>query len=245
MADFRIVIQARTTSTRLPRKVLLPLCGMSVLEVMLKRLERFRENILVATTDDGTEKEIVEICRQHPVDYCQGSTDDVLGRFYQGLKALNFKPEDIVVRLTSDCPLMDAALIANMLEKYRQSHGGGYFSNTLKRTYPRGLDVEIFTFEMLEMAHFQATETHEREHVTPFFYREDSVYTLVNYENSADHSAYRLTLDEPDDYCLIQAVYDRLECKTDFDYKKLIQLLDKDEELAKINARVAQKELKK
>ncbi len=225
------------TSTRLPAKVTLPLCGKSVLEVMLERLDKFKDNIIIATTDDGSQMPIVELCKRLHVDYFEGDTDDVLARYYHS--ALKFGADDatIIVRCTSDCPLIDADIIKNTIEFYKNSDAE-YLCACQESGFPRGMDTEVFTFKHLKEAYLKAITEHHKEHVTPYI--KENVKTAV-YQNTQDHSKYRLTLDEKDDYTAIKEIYQKLDCKTDFSYEKLIQVLEENPYIYEINKHVEQK----
>ena len=235
----RIIIQARMTSTRLPGKVLLPLCGDTVLGIMLRRLEAFKDAIIIATTDDGSEAPIVAWCEEHGIPCHRGSTEDVLSRYYNA--AVAFGERGTIIRLTSDCPLIDPEVIRAMLDQF-DSGAYDYLSNTTSRTFPRGLDTEIFTFEALKSAHEKALLPLEREHVTPYIHTtHKEQFRIGQFADTADHSRYRLTLDEPDDYAMIQALYEKLGCRTDFDYHTLVDTLEAHPKIAAMNAHVEQK----
>ncbi|MGM0623945.1 MAG: cytidylyltransferase domain-containing protein [Campylobacterota bacterium] len=236
-----IIIQARMTSTRLPKKVMLALCGTSVLGMMLRRLERFRDNIIIATTDDGSEAPIVAFARQEGLRYHRGDTDDVLSRYYESGIKYGAEDEDIIVRLTSDCPLIDADIVQRCIETFTQKEVD-YLSNISPRTYPRGLDCEVFSFGSLQKAFFRAKQPHEREHVTPFIHTtHKGEFTHASVVDNEDNAAYRLTLDEKADYEAIKEVYRLLDCRSDFSYQTLIEVLKANPHVKLINKDVAQK----
>lgn len=235
--NLKIIIQARMTSTRLPAKVTLPLCGKTVLEVMLKRLEKFKKNIIIATTNDGSQTPIVELCKALHVEYFEGDTDDVLSRYYHSAVKFGANDETLIVRCTSDCPLIDADVIEETINFYQKSDAQ-YICACQESGFPRGLDTEVFSFKLLKDAYHHATTAHEKEHVTPYI---KANHTTDSYKNSKDHSKYRLTLDEADDYKAIQELYDKLECKTDFSYEKLIETLEQNPYIYEINKHVEQK----
>jgi len=241
MSELFIIIQARMTSTRLPKKVLLPLCGKTVLEVMLERLKKWKDNIIIATTDDGSEVPIVELCEHINMPYFKGSITNVLSRYYQTAKKFGAKKDDIIIRLTSDCPLIDASVLEKTLDFYKQGHYD-YVSNRRNQTFPIGLDVEVFSFKVLQEAYQKATTAYEKEHVTPYLYvSEKEHYKIGSYKDSSDNSRYRLTLDEEDDYKAIKEVYKLFNNQTDFSYHDLINMLEENPYIYKINQNVAQK----
>ena len=239
-----IIIQARMTSTRLPNKVMLPLCGKSVLEVMIDRLGVFKNDIIIATTDDGSEKPIVDLCERLGLKYHRGDTDDVLGRYYEAGVKYGAQDDDTIVRLTSDCPFIDPQIVAECIEKF-QKQGCDYLSNTgKKRTYPRGLDVEVLSFKSLQEAFFRGKKPYEREHVTPFIHTSNrSEFKIGHYQAKEDKSFYRLTLDDSKDYEAIVQLYELLNCCTDFSYEKLLETLHNNPYIYEINKEVEQKKM--
>ena len=231
------------TSSRLPGKVMLPLCGKPVLQVMLERLECFKDNIIIATTDDGTEQPIVELCQRLNVRYFHGDTNNVLKRYYDTAIEFNVKDEDTIVRLTSDCPLIDPFVIQSSIE-YFNNNQFDYVAAGAATGFPRGMDTEVFSFHLLKEAFFNATEDYEKEHVTPYIYKTcGHQLALGQFQNSNEHSRYRLTLDEDLDYKVIQEIYNQMHCRTDFSYNEMINLLIKNPYICEINAQVEQKKL--
>lgn len=207
------VTQARLGSSRLPGKVLKQIQNKTLLQIHLERILQSKQinKLLVATTkEQGTEK-IVSIARQLGVTAYQGSVDDVLDRFYQALQA---EAPEYVVRLTSDCPLIDAALIDQVIE-HVVSSGADYGSNTLQPTYPDGQDVEVFKFSALEQAWGQAQLKSEREHVTPFIWKnsthfQKSLFSSYNFSSPTDYSQVRLTVDEQSDLDVVTTLVQQL-----------------------------------
>lgn len=233
-----IIIQARMTSTRLPGKVMLRLCGKSVLEVMLERLRGFYDHIIIATTNDGTEAPIVALCEGLHVKIFQGSTEDVLNRYYGAATAFGAKAGDTIVRLTSDCPLSDPHILTQALELHTQDPLS-YVSVDITQSYPRGMDAEVFAFEWLERAQNEASTSYEREHVTPYIRSLNIRKQHVTCKHNDSH--FRLTLDTQEDYEVISKLYEKLECRTDFNYDELRQLLYAHPQITALNAHVEQK----
>ncbi len=231
------------TSTRLPGKIMLPLCNKPVLQVMLERLQRFKSSIIIATTNDGTDKPIVELCQRLGVRYFQGDTNNVLERYYLAATQFDAQYGDEIVRLTSDCPLIDPVVTQSTIDFFI-NHSFDYVSAGTSSGFPRGMDTEVFSYDLLKEAHHNATQDFEKEHVTPYFYKTcHEKYSLGQYRNSKDHSKFRLTLDEKSDYLAIQEVYKKLSCKTDFDYDDLIKILENNPYIYELNAAVEQKKL--
>lgn len=233
------IIQARMGSTRLPGKVLMKLAGRSVLAHVLERASAAKglTQAVVATTMADADAAIVDECSRLGVGVYRGSEEDVLDRYFRA--AEKFGAERIV-RITSDCPLYDGGLLDRMLTKFNAD----YMSNVLRRTFPRGLDTEIFTFANLKRAHREAKESREREHVTPYFYQHPELFRLQSYEEAPDLSAHRWTLDTAEDWELIQRVYAALyRPRRIFTTGEVLNLLRERPELTKINAHIEQKKL--
>jgi spore coat polysaccharide biosynthesis protein SpsF len=238
-ARLGIITQARMTSTRLPGKVLLALGETDLLTCHIRRLSWARELLFVATTENRSDDLVAEKSRTLQIPCFRGSENDVLSRFF--FTALQYQL-DIIVRVTSDCPLIDGYLIAEGLRIYKTFNNSRmYLSNGIERTYPRGFDFEIFSFELLKEAHENALTIAEREHVTPFMYQgEDKNITRHHFKRSVDKSGYRLTVDESKDYDLIKILVEKYgaDKKTS---EELIELMDMHPELAEINLSVEQK----
>jgi len=238
-----IIIQARMTSTRLPKKVMLPLCNKTVLEVVIDRLEKYKNNIIIATTNDGTEEPIINLCKKINVKYSQGSVNNVLERYYQSAKEYGATQNDLIVRITSDCPLIDITMMEKVIEMYKKGNYD-YISNRINRTIPVGLDVEILNFELLEQTYLHAKEDFEKEHVTPYIYlSHNKNYNIGSCEEIEDNSQYRLTLDEDKDYEAIKEIYKKFNNSLDFNYNDLISMLRENDYISKINESVKQKTL--
>ncbi len=233
------IIQARMGSTRLPGKVMRPLPGGSVLEHVLARVRDAKrlDEAAVATTVAPEDDIIAENCGRWGVPCVRGSESDVLGRYQQAAAELR---GEWIVRVTSDCPLFDGALLDRMLGTF----DADYLSNGLRRTFPRGLDAEIFTIASLERAHREARHDHEREHVTPYFYQHPELFRLQSFTGEPDLSHLRWTLDTPEDWELISAIYGALHRPgRNFSTEDTLALLRERPELMKLNAGVEQKKL--
>jgi spore coat polysaccharide biosynthesis protein SpsF len=232
-------------STRLPGKVLKPLCGQSVLAHVVERVRSAHgvDAIVVATSTLLADDVIASEAGILGARVFRGSEVDVLSRFDGAAREV---AADIVVRVTADCPLFDGSLLAFMLERFGRSIATGqtvdYLSNTLVRTYPRGLDAEIFTAAALRQAHDRAREDFEREHVTPYIYRHPELFRCENYTGTPDRSRYRWTLDTEEDWRLIEAVYAALwQPARLFSSDEVIDLLQREPAIVALNAHVEQK----
>lgn len=242
------IIQARMGSTRLPGKVMRTLCGKTILGHVLARVKAAKrlDTIVVATTAAEADRDIVEECRRWGVLSFRGSEEDVLARYHGAAMASH---AETIVRITSDCPLYDPTLLDDMLIAFaaarRQNPPVDYLSNTQRRTYPRGLDTEIFTFAALDRAWHETAQPHEREHVTPYFYQHPERFRLQSYEAAEDHSGLRWTLDTPEDWEFVTAVYSALGHEGNcFTTEQVLKLLKAKPELSQLNAQVEQKKFK-
>ena len=246
MSKPTVIIQARMGSTRLPCKVLMPLpyvsgiaCGDNVLYQVCKRALAIHgiDQLIIATTTQAKDNVIEKWAEKNAILSYRGSEDDVLDRFYQA--ALLYEA-DPIIRITGDCPCIDPEIISAMLERYYKSNAD-YLSNTLNRTFPHGLDAEIFSFAALKKAHREVSDNYSREHVTPYLYQ-SGLFQCVGYEdpNALDVNPHiRVTLDTPEDSIVIYALYDLLG--TDFSYQNILDAFAKYPWLRLINQNIRQK----
>lgn len=236
------VLQARTSSSRLPGKVMLPLMGAPMLARQIERLNRSNciDRLVVATSDRPDDDCVAELAEGAGIAAFRGSLDDVLDR-YHGAAA----PHDPthVVRVTGDCPLADWKVIDDAIE-FAVQGGFDYASNTLNPTWPDGLDVEVVTFEALATAWRESQNPLEREHVMPFITRRPERFRLGSFEGDTDLSALRWTVDEPADYELVSRVYAALyPANPSFTTADILRLLKSDPALLAINAGIERNEL--
>lgn len=205
------ILQARMSSTRLPGKVLRPLAGAPMIVRQIERLRRAKriDTLVVATSFERSDDVLAEICTNAPVAVFRGELDDVLARYVGALDAFGEGARH-VVRLTADCPLCDPGLIDAVIEQHLAT-GADYTANTWgRRTFPKGLDADIVKAEVLRQAAEEAAEPYEREHVLPFVYRRPERFELRGLTQDADEGEVRWTVDTPEDYDFVSAVYDRL-----------------------------------
>lgn len=240
------LVQARVGSTRLPGKILKEICGKTILHHEIDRLKKCKEidEIVIATTDKEDDDKIVNEAKKLSVKYFRGSENDVLSRFYYSAKENN---ADIIVRVTSDCPCIDFEILDKMLiyfkEKYKEKQVD-YLSNTIKRTYPRGYDIEIFTFSALEKSYINAKKEYEREHVTPYIYDKTNNFLKLSFENKEDYSKYRVTLDTIEDFIVIKNIFENLYYKNPyFKLNDVVQYLNNNLHIVDINKHIEQKKL--
>ncbi|MBI4522636.1 MAG: aminotransferase class III-fold pyridoxal phosphate-dependent enzyme [Deltaproteobacteria bacterium] len=229
------IIQARMRSSRLPGKVLADIVGQPMLWHVINRAKRVSsvDQVVVATSVSPEDDAIAKFCLRKQTEIFRGSEDDVLDRVYHAAKS---KAADVVVRLTADCPLIDSQVIERVVSAYLHN-GCDYMTNTLRYTFPDGLDTEVFSWPALELAWRDARSSTDREHVTSFF-RTSGRFKIGNVENEVDLSARHLrwTVDEPCDLELARAIYSRLGgCGAYFGLHKILKLLDTEPSLARLN----------
>lgn len=215
------IVQARMGSTRFPNKVMRPIKGIPLIELLLQRLAKAKriDQIILATSNDPRNNPLADHVRRLGYDVVQGSENDVLDRYYQTAKS--YQP-DTVVRITGDCPLIDPELVDQIITAY-EAQGVDYLSNTVPPSYPDGLDTEVFSYRSLEQAAHQAINPTEREHVTPFI-RESGLFTTGNFAQEQNFSQERWTVDEAADFEVIEAVFNYFYPRTDFGWLEVMSL---------------------
>ncbi|RDE29630.1 cytidylyltransferase domain-containing protein [Parageobacillus thermoglucosidasius] len=238
------IIQARMSSTRLPGKILKKVLDKTLLEYQIERVKRAKtiDEIIIATTTKKSDDRIVQLCQQLSIPYYRGSEEDVLSRYYEAATEFNV---DVIVRLTSDCPIIDPNVIDKVVEHYLENKGRyDYVSNTLTRTYPRGLDTEVMSYEALKRAHKEAKELTYREHVTAYIYHHPNEFKLCSVLNEKDESKHRWTVDTEEDFLLIKNILETLyPINPLFTLEDVILILRDKPEWVQINAHIEQKKL--
>lgn len=235
-----LIVQARMTSTRLPGKVLMPVLGKPLLAYQLERLQRCEkvDQIWIATTTNATDEPVVALAAAFSIPVYRGSEADVLSRYADAAQQAQ---ASTIVRVTADCPLIDPGVIDQVIARFQQSDAPDYASNTLARTYPRGLDVEVFSAQGLAMAHAEATEPSHREHVTPFFYTQSERFRLANVESGQDWGHYRWTVDTPEDFELVRRILEAIYLDhPQFTTQDVIQVLEQHPDWMALNAHIEQ-----
>ncbi|MCQ4088800.1 glycosyltransferase family protein [Saccharibacillus sp. JS10] len=235
------IIQARMGSTRLPGKVMKTLIDRTVLGHVIGRCQAIPsiDEVIVATSSLIEDEMIVKEAQKYGVAYYKGSLDHVLSRYYNAAKTAQ---ADSIVRITSDCPLLDPDVSDRIIQRFLEG-GHDYVSSGLSNTFPRGLDTEVFTFEALERAYREATVEYEFEHVTPYLYQHPELFRVEGYANEMNQSQYRLTLDTEEDWNLISEIYRLLYQGKIFGWSEIYELFGKRPDLPLINANVVQKKL--
>lgn len=233
------LVQARMGSTRLPSKVMKPIGGIPMIELLLTRLAKSKEidQIVVATSVDKRNIPLVEYVRKLGYTCEQGSENDVLERYAQ---AAEKHKADVVVRITGDCPLVDPDLVDEVIRQFK-AEKVDYFCNTNPPTYPDGLDIEVFTFKALEKASRETADPFDREHVTPYL-RKSGKFKIAAMQHSEDLSLLRWTVDEPADFEVIEKVFEHFNSTIDFTWVDVLALQKQYPEIFNINQHLVRNE---
>lgn len=236
------IIQARMGSTRLPGKVLEDLGGQSMLSRVVSRLRASQliDELVVATTDLKKDDVIAEECRRCSTVFFRGEEHDVLARYYY---AADLREAEIVVRVTADCPLIDRAVTDSVIRAFLKEKPD-YASNTIIRTYPRGLDTEVFSREALARCWREAAQDYEREHVTPYILERPKEFRLLPVTGGQDYSAHRWTVDTVEDLAFVRSIYSRFPPESVFSWHEVLELLEREPALVDLNRSVVQKALR-
>jgi len=239
------IIQARMGAERLPGKVLMDIVGRPMLWHIINRVRhsKYINKIIIATTTNKDDDQIENFCKTYNIDFYRGNEDDVLDRYYQAAELWN---TDIIVRITSDCPLIDSEVIDKVIHSYLKNknnfNGSG---NTIKRTYPRGLDTEVISFSTLERVWNDAKKDYQREHVTIYIYEHLDQFKMCSVENKENLSSFRWTVDEEKDLEFVRTIYKKLyQERKIFLMRDVLRLLEREPYLKEINKNIKQKNIK-
>ncbi len=236
---FVATIEARMTSSRLPGKVLAPLGGKPALEVMVERLRCIPsiDEIVVATTSNETDEPVQALAERLGVGFWRGSENDVLQRVLDAARA---HAADVIVEFTGDCPLIDPEIAGRVIDTYKTS-GVDYVSNVLKRSFPMGMETQVFACSVLEDVARRTQDDQDHEHVSLYIYRNPQIYSLLNVEADAEQARpeLRLTLDTKEDLAVISAIYEALAPRSPvFSLAEMLAFLDANPDIAAINSAV-------
>lgn len=237
------IIQARMGSSRLSGKVMQPIAGVPMIDHVVRRTKRVGgiDEVVVATSTHEREQPLVDrVSSMDGVGLYRGPEDDVLRRYYE---AAVERDAEAVVRITGDCPLLSPRISTRVVDTYQKcADSFDYVTNTLARTFPRGLDTAAFGFDALERAHRCAESRSEREHVTVHIWSNPGEFRLLNIADAVDRHHLRWTVDTHRDLLFVRRVYDALYRSGEvFEYEKVLELLERSPELTGINAGVRQK----
>src|SRR3954452_5685494 len=231
-------IEARMTSSRLPGKVLLPALGKPLLELMVERLRRCEhlDAIVIATTRDASSDPLEELAKRLGIGCFRGSEDDVLARVLGAAQAYE---ADVIVELTGDCPLIDPALVDDVIERYLEG-GSDYTANVLEKSYPLGFAVQVFPTKVLAEVAEATDDPADREHVSLYIYEHPERYRLRSVvSDHPESAALRLTVDTADDYELVKTVFEELP--GDFGLPEILDLFARKPELKAVNQHIEQR----
>lgn len=235
------IVQARMGSTRLPGKVLLPVLEKPLLAYQLERIKRAKtlHDIVVAIPRTKDNIILKKWCENQGYHVYVGDEQNVLTRYYRTAKRYH---AGIIVRMTADCPLIDPSIIDQIVNKLMENKNVQYVSNTLQRTFPRGLDVEAFTFDTLKKAYVLARRLEEREHVTPYIYTHPEIFRILQYTDVENHSHHRWTVDTEEDFRLISTILEAIyPTNPMFSYADVLELLKDHDDWLQWNAEIEQK----
>ena len=235
------IIQARMGSTRLPGKVLRDLHGKKILEIIIERVSMsdYIDQIAVATSIESQDDLIEAWCDSKHLACFRGSEDDVLDRFY---KTASYYNGELIVRITADDPLKDSKIIDRAIASFRDDKELDYCSNTIIPSYPEGLDIEVFTFSALQEAWTNAKLPSEREHVTPYIWKNNDHFKTKNFRYREDLSTWRWTLDTPKDLLFFEEIFLKYKNNMSVDFEEVINFLKDNDHLTKINEGILRNE---
>ncbi len=236
------IVQARMTSSRLPGKILRPVLGKPLLELLVERLKRARrvDQVVIATTTNDTDDEVEALTERLGIGCFRGSEHDVLARV---LGAAHAHQVDVIVEITGDCPLIDFEVIDKLVEVH-QANDFDYVANVLKRTFPRGLDTQVFATSVLEEVARLTDDPTDHEHVSLYIYEHPERFKLHNLESGLPEEFWdlRLTVDTPDDFELIRRIYEALySANPAFTIHDIVALFQRRPELRAVNQHITQK----
>jgi spore coat polysaccharide biosynthesis protein SpsF len=225
----------------LPNKVLKPILGKAMLALQIERVRRAKliDQLIVATSDDASDDALARLCDELNLPCFRGNLNDVLDRYYQA--SLAYAP-DHIVRLTGDCPLADPEVIDLVIQSHLDS-GADYSSNSVQASYPDGLDVEICKYAVLKRAWAEAKLLSQREHVTLFIHQQPDLFRLNHIRAQTDLSHLRWTVDNQEDFELVNTIYEKLYIKNpEFNTSDILNLLAEQPELAYMNQHIQRNE---
>jgi glutamate-1-semialdehyde 2,1-aminomutase len=232
MKKTAVIIQARMGSKRLPGKIMKKIMGKPMIEYLIQRISESKlvDDLIIATSDQKENLQFIDFLKTKNLNFYVGDEEDVLSRYYYAAKKYNVNN---IVRITADCPLIDPEVVDNTINVFLKS-SADYSSNIFPRSFPKGLDTEVFSFETLEKTFNEAISKYDREHVTPYI-RECGKFKISNYSFSNDYSKTRLTVDYEEDFILVEKIFNFFNPKILFGCSEILSFLDKQPQLLEIN----------
>jgi spore coat polysaccharide biosynthesis protein SpsF len=238
-----IIVQARMGSTRLPGKILKEVMGRPLLGYQIERLKKINhvDDVIIATTTNPSDDRVVGLCKDINCSYFRGSEDDVLLRYHE--TAIEFCAKKII-RINADCPLIDPKVVERIIKYFNvNSDKFDYVSNILEPSYPIGLHTEMFSIDALQKANENTDDLIEREHVTPYIYRNPDLFRLGSVVLDDNLCHFRWTVDYPEDFILIKNIIEGIyPINVDFDMLDIITYLQSNPRLMRINNQIIQKQ---
>jgi len=247
LTKFIAVIQARVGSKRFPHKVLKNIQKKPILHYVIKQTQasKFIDDILIATTINKQDDQIVNFCKENNYNFFRGSENDVLDRYYKCAKKNNLKQ---IIRITADCPLIDPQVIDLVISKFENENFDYVSNNIIKKrdkwldskcNFPQGMTVEISTFTALEKAWYNAKKPSEREHVFPYIQFHPELFSISNVVHQKDLSNIRCSIDRIEDLKFVEEIIKRLPEKTEFiTIKDILKIIDKEPKLLETNSHI-------
>tara|TARA_B100001173_G_C15973399_1_gene541059 strand:+ start:188 stop:946 length:759 start_codon:yes stop_codon:yes gene_type:complete len=235
------IIQARMGSSRLPGKVLKDINGEPMIKFLINRLKMSKHinDFVVATTTSKHDDELVEYLKTIDTISFRGSEDNVLNRFY---KCASKYDADIIVRITADDPFKDYKVIDRAVSIFLESNEFDYVSNTIKLSFPEGIDVEVFSYRALSIANKFAVSKFEKEHVTPYIIDKKNDFNIKNFLHHEDLSSIRLTVDYPIDFLLAEKICSNFKNDSYFEFGDIVDFLEKNPKIANLNNNIKSRE---
>ena len=235
------LLQARTDSTRLPQKVLKPILDKPMIIHQLERTSKSKliDKLILVTSSENSDDRLSQVVTNSGFDVYRGDKNNVLKRFFDALNKFNLKSDDIIVRVTGDCPLHDATIIDEAILSFQNSKCD-YLANCIEPIYPDGLDVEVFNYQSLREAYLNATKNSQKEHVTPYI-RDSGLFVTKNLQKKPIYSNWRLTVDEPRDFELIEKIYNYFG-DNQFSFEDIVKYIELNPKILEINSSINRNE---
>lgn len=232
---YLLIIQARMSSERLPGKIMREIQGLPIVEITYKRISRSKKlnKVIIATTNNSNDDLLCEYLNKKKIDFFRGDENNVLKRFYSLAK--KYEPKNII-RITSDCPLVDYRMLDEMIDYYELKKLD-YYSNCWPPTFPDGVDIEIFTYKSLIETFKSAKSKHDKEHVTTYI-KKNIKFKKDNYTSDVDFSHLRWTIDEDVDFILVKKIFSHFKNTIFFSWKDVIKLGEKNKDFFNINMKI-------